>query len=329
MSTLIRFIPVPHGTLRTTAVAMENDGVIRTRVEAPVGTATDRRFNFASLVEGQARVITEEPVTAVTSEKIGADARFIFDVKNYYDAALTGDDAPSERFLWYAYTVDEKDAPADTAAQTATPSNPLYFVWTSGGTPASPTVAFNFPSQAETAQRQFAELGSLAERRQYLKGLVLDMINHPNMAQWSSGGSMEAVGGSTRSHVIGEFQRLQILSYYPEMLARAISVDTNLDAETKFNLLEGMAKLDLGELVGQSTMNLLAYHLASTSGDGTGSTTNRNEWVFQRVGTVPNSAPYAYTRGAWAFHAITGYHIQITMSGSATLGTDWQAWLRT
>lgn len=117
MSTIIRFVPVAHATKQTTAIAMENDGLIRTRVENPVGTATDRRFNFSSLGEGQARVITEDPVTLVTSEKIGADARFVIDVTNYYDSALTGDDAPTERFLWYAYTVDEKDAPADNAVQ--------------------------------------------------------------------------------------------------------------------------------------------------------------------------------------------------------------------
>lgn len=328
MSTLIRFVPVAHATKRTTAVAMENDGVIRTRVEDPGGTATDRRFNFASLVEGQARVITEEPVTAVTSEKIGADARFIFDVTNYYDSTLTGDDAPSERFLWYAYTVDEKDAPADTAAQAATPSNPLYFVWTSGGTPASPTVAFNFPSQDQRAQRQWVELGTLAARRHYLKGLVLDMINHPNMAQWLAGGRLSAID-TTISQVVAEMQSLQILSYYPEMLTRAISVDHNLATERPFNILEGMAKLDLGELHTQSAARHLAAYVASTDGRGTGNPTNRDLWIFQRIGDAAASSPFAYTRTDWTLHEVVGSPKVIDLNGSNAIGTDWQAWLRT
>ena len=66
MSTVIKMIPKEHATKRTTAVIITNDGIIRTRVEDPVGTATDKQFNFSSYAEGTFREINNEPVVSVT-----------------------------------------------------------------------------------------------------------------------------------------------------------------------------------------------------------------------------------------------------------------------
>lgn len=328
MSTIIRFVPVAHATKRTTAIAMENDGLIRTRVENPVGAATDRRFNFSSLSEGQARVITEDPVTLVTSEKIGADARFVIDVTNYYDSALTGDDAPTERFLWYAYTVDEKDAPADNAVQTATPANPLYFVWTSGGTPASPTVAFNFPSQDQTAQRLYVELGTTEERRNYLKARLLEKVNDP-LNIFIFAGTSIAVQNAASIRVNNNVaivqrehsRRMQGWVYRIEMLVRAVSADVNLNTEAKFNLLAGeigISNADVFQKMDLAVNGAIAVGAA------------RTDWVFQRLGSVAASSPYAYSPPSHPTLWSATHETTIDVGAAPPSGvTDWYNWLRT
>lgn len=330
MSTVIHIMPVGHATKRTTMIGIEDDGRVRTRVEDPVGTSTDRQFNFSNLVEGDSREISTEPVTRVRAEKIGEDARFIIAVNEFYDSGLRGADAPQERFLWYPYTTKADEAPDSQAPQSATPSSPIYVVWSSAGTPASPTVPYSFGT-AVGAPRLYAELVNTEGRRNHLKQLIRDMLEHPNMPQWLAGGRFDAHGDA--SGVLMHLEAIQTLSYYPEMLTRATAIDANLATERKFNLLDGMAKLDLGELhsviagEGPAT-RYLARNVASSDGNGANPVTTPDQWSFQRIGDVPNAAPYRYTRSNYT---LTADRSLITMAGSVTVigsGGDWQAWLR-
>lgn len=315
MSTIIKAVPKPHATKRTTGVWILDDGRIGTRVEDPVGTKTDKEFNFSSYAEGSFEQIDNEPVVSVSSQKLGTDARFIITVDEFYNSGLEGDAVPKQRYLWYEYNIDEKDAPADNAPQSATPSTPIYVIWSSGGTPASPTLPIATTTQTVTLQRQWAKLGSLDNRRQYLRRLVVDQIEHPNYPQWATFNTV-AFGGDALDEVV-DLQKIAMLSYFPEMLARAISVDANLNTEAKFNLLEGMANLNLGELVANIN-NAMVVAISNRTRDS-------ERWSFYRIGNVGSAAPFAYTRGDWTHvdHSTT-----ITMTGSSSIGTDWQAWLR-
>ena len=103
-----------------------------------MGTVTDKLFNFSANAEGTFREINNEPVVSVSTEKIGTNARFIITVNEFYDPTLVGENAPQERFLWYDYKTKSDEAPSSTAVQTF----PINAFWTSGGSPAVPTVAF-------------------------------------------------------------------------------------------------------------------------------------------------------------------------------------------
>lgn len=321
MSTFIKTVPVPHATKRTTGIWILDDGRIGTRVENPAGTTvlanrTDKDFNFSTWPEGTSQVIVNnEPVTFVSVQKLGADARFIISVELFYNETLEGTAIPQSQFLWYPYTTDEKDAPPDTEPQTASPSNPTYVFWSSGGTPAAPTLAFGAQAHSVGIETQWSIQGTTKKRRRYLADLILNQINHPNMNQWLAFNTL-TFGGDALDEIV-DLQKVAMLSYMPEMLARAISVDSNLATQAKFNLLEGMAQINLGEMV-SGINNALVVAI-------TNRTRNSNSWTFYRIGNVGSAPTYTYTRPDWNH---VDHSTEITMAGTASIGTDWQSYLR-
>ena len=293
MSTVIRLVPSAHATKRTTMVGIEDDGRIRTRVEDPVGTPTDYQFNFGALPEGTSGAINVEPVRTVVSEKIGTDARFVIDVTDFYDSALTGADAPKERFVWYDYQTKAEDAPDSQLPQTATPTTPIYVLWTSAGTPASPTTAFNFSSPTWTRPSLYASLGSLAERRNFLKrGLLASISENPLWHVGTLLHSSFAVNTITsQGHVARLEQKVdsindlirfyQYVAFRPKMLALTLSIDANLDNEAKFNLLDGeINKID---------PNLFAALVHTRAIAGYTPSSNITNWRFYRIGARPQA----------------------------------------
>ena len=333
MSTVIRLIPRADAAKETTGIAILDDGRIRTRVET-ASARTDKEFNFGSLVEGDTRDIpdTDEPVTRVNAEKIGTDARFVIDVIEFYDENLRGADAPKERFLWYLYTLKPEEAPAPDAPQTATPSTPLWVLWSSDGTPAAPTNAFSFGT-AVTAPRLYAELQNDGNRREYLKSKLLMKIADPiELLSIFAGTAMNTIASysftqpasNSRLHIVRlEHERaLQSWVFRLEMLARAISADVNLNSEQKFNLLNGEIGLSNVDIFGRVDKSL-----AGLINQGGG---NRNAWVFHRLGSVAGTAPFAYTpppqnTSVWSSTADTS--INVTSEPPSEV-LDWINWLR-
>ena len=321
MTTIIKTVPTPHATKRTTGLWILDDGRIGTRVEDPAGTTTlanrtDKTFNFSLWPEGTSQVIVNnEPLTFVSVQKLGASARFIMSTQLFYDETLEGAAIPQTQYLWYPYTVDEKDAPPDSDPTTATPSNPVYVYWSSGGTPASPTLAFGPQAHSVGIETQWSIQGNLANRRQYLKTLILNQINHPNMPQWLAFNTV-TFGGDALDEVV-DLQKVAMLSYLPEMLTRAISIDANLNTQAKFNLLEGMANINLGDMV-SGINNALVVSI-------TNRTRSSNRWTFYRIGNVGGAPTYTYSRSSWTD---IGTHSDIVLTTAENIGNDWQAWLR-
>ena len=321
-TTIIKVIPAPHLTKRTTGIAIENDGVLRTRVEDPGGTVTDKRFNFATdtatttaYSEGMTGEVNNEPVVLVAAEKIGTDARFIIEVTEFYSSALLGDDAPQERYLWYDYKTKADDAPDSTATQTASPASPLFVLWTSGGTPTAPTVAFNITDANTKLASDYTRLATLAARRETLKIALQADVFSPEMAIW--------LVENTEAEQSAFVRRL-------EMLARALSIDANLNTQAKFNLLAGEIGLDA---------YTVATHLSDTiiGGGGVGPlhSDDRGNWRFFRLGSLGTGPAYPYSPPATTnYIAYTSDVASITLSGvpaavSANDGRGWLDWLRT
>ena len=337
-------IPVAHSTKRTTAAGIENDGVIRTRVEDPVGTVVDKRFNFAvdgtitsAYPEGTYQEFKNEPLLSVSSEKIGSDARFIIEINEFYDSSLTGDNVPKERFLWYPYNGNAADYLDSTAAQTFTPQNPLYVLWSSGGTPASPTVALNPTNQNTKLASEYTRLGSVSARREYFKTKLIDIISDPMLLFIIMGTTLQSsyVQKSTQidptsSLVIDIIQdldhprRLQSFGFRLEMLTRAISVDSNLNDERKFNLLDGEISLDSGTVFAKIDRGLgsLIFNRSQP----------RTGWQFMRLGSVAATSPFTYTPPASNISSWSGTQdiatIEIQTGVPQSVTNNWLLWLR-
>ena len=341
MSTIIKLIPEAHATKRTTWVRLTGDGQVTTRVEDPVGTDTDKSFDFSSLVEGESYKVANEPFIEIEAQKIGTNARYIIMMTEFYDSSATGNDIPTERFVWYDYKTKSDDAPDSTLVQTF----PINVLFSTAGTPQSPTRALS--PVAQTRQSLYAQLGSTAARRQYLKGLIrFNHVDHPDFQLWLSGYKMLPEKGDLTywNHRPAEY----IL--WIEMVTRAISIDANLEdtttprvttGEQKFNLIAGDVSLQGWELLNYVNDETLGA-INSYRGNRFPRNNNRNSWRYIRWGSVGSSSPYAYTAptptpteslGEWGFDkTVNNYQLfpDITLASGVTIPADqeWLDWLR-
>ena len=115
-------------------------------------------------------------------------------------------------------------------------------------------------------------------------------------------------------------RRLQSFAFWLEMLTRAISVDTNLQSELIFNLLDGDSGLDSSDFFSYINANLGA--LINNNAPRTG-------WSFQGLGTVMSTTPFTYTkptRPSWASTAQAAVHIGSRVPSAVT--DNWLSWLR-
>ena len=337
MTTIIRTIPTPHSIKRTTAIGIEDDGIVRIRVEEN-NSNVDRRFNFSSYPEGTNVIITQDEIRGVDVLKLGTDARFVIEVIEYYDENLKPEEAPQERDVWYAYDTASDSIPKDDATQTKSPSAPIYVLWKTGGTPAIPTIAWPNPFRDESTPlaSEYTRLGSTEARRNYLKDRLLSQYTDPDLLAIFMGTSLVTITAqvdtfidaatSTNRHVItqnkDQARGMQSFIFRQEMLARAISADINLDSEAKFNLLEGEINLSNNDVfvkLNRSTNGLIAQ-----SG-------NRNAWNFVRLGSVSATSPYKYTPPTANTATWTGtadISINVSSAPSTEVTDDWMQWLR-
>ena len=340
MSTVIKMIPKEHATKRTTAVIITNDGIIRTRVEDPAGTLVsdgDKQFNFSTYAEGIFREINIEPVISVAVEKIGTNARFIITVNEFYDPTLVGENAPQERFLWYDYKTKADEAPSSTAAQTF----PINTFWTSGGSPAVPTIAFpgSYTDETIAPLNLYTSLANVDNRRNYLKQKIRSIIESSEFHVILAGNTFNPITQQTFTITLDDLpvrpqdpdivkivtyemtRRKQNLTFWLEMLTRAISADINLNTEAKFNLLNGEISLPIGSIIRNTNLSLGPTIAGSQA---------RNNWAYFRLGTTAGNVytPPHNNNPTWAHTADTS--IDIAGAPPTELNTllYWMTWLR-
>ena len=302
-----------------------------------MGTATDKQFNFSSYAEGAFREINNEPVISVGSEKIGTNARFIITVNEFYDPTLVGENAPQERFLWYDYKTKADEAPSSTAAQTF----PINAFWTSGGSPAVPTIAFpgSYTDETIAPLNLYTSLANVDNRRNYLKqklraiiessefhvvlaGNTFNPITHQTItitfANLPSDGTEPAV---VRNVTYEMTRRKQNLTFWLEMLTRAISADVNLNTEAKFNLLNGEISLPIGDVIRNTNLSLGPTITGSDA---------RNNWSYLRLGTIAGNVytPPQTNNPIWAHTADTSINIAGAPPTELNTLLYWMTWLR-
>ena len=322
MSTIIKLIPKAHATKRTTVVQATNDGIIRTRIEDPVGTDTDKSFNFSALAEGDPSPAANEPVIRVDTQKIGTAASYVIEITNFYDESLTGDAVPTEYFIWYDYKTKADEAPDSETPQTF----PITMLWTTAGTPQAPTRALS--PTVQTVGRLYQRLASLDNRRQYIKFNLLSLYDHPKRWEWAMGGQGVANVNADTDILVGRTN--QTFIYWLEMLTRVISIDDNLNTEAKFNLINGDSSLDGNDLI----KNIAGFLNRSGNifGPTPDYTSDRSTWDFRRLGSVANTSPYGYVPPTLTTHGDFKHWVAIkdttiTLVG-ADVGDDWVDYLR-
>lgn len=317
MSSYVEMEPVAHATKTTPYVRIDNDFGI-TVVINDNGTLTTHYYNLQGIPDefNYFPSPADDVLIEARIAKEGTDESIVFRVNMFYD---DNDDTLEDWQIphaWiYSAVIDKDNYLPGTLPDSVNQVFPIV-LWNQL-TPQQTAPGANTVS-ATIFDRRYALFGSLAKRRNEIKRLILAQLRHPNYPQWLAGGTLSPRDDTDVNLLLTHVQSLQNLSYYPEMLTRAISVDANLNSERKFNLLHGMASLNLGELISNSTTRLLPHSLVNNSD-------SRNNWAFQRIGAAAATSPFAYTRTDWTYAADTS----IVMTGSASIGDDWQAWLQT
>ena len=338
MSTFVEFSPETSSNKITRFVRLDNDFKLTVGVDTS-GTVSYSYFNLTNIPSEHNHIPSppDDILEFAQLVKDGTDESLTIRIKMFYNGS---DDTLEPYQIPRAWTYGnpitatnyEPGVLLDNLTQNFSGGNGIVIWNTLGKDVTPPTVASN-TATAPSFLRKYAYLGSLAERRDYLKGLILQQIEHPNMNQWLAEGLFGALDSGTSE--LDNRRHIQTLSYYPEMLTRAISIDSNLDNEQKFNLLEGMAKLSLGDIISQNntTNNAtidLVKKISSSNGSGQTAaiTTDRDSWTFIFIGDVHASSPHEYMRSSWDL-STTSSVVTITMVGSTTtITTTWQDWLR-
>lgn len=333
MSTFPDIRPRVHATKRTSGVRIDDDGKITVRVEEG-GVATDHRFNFTGLLTDQSFQGTD-PIGLVRAGKLGTQERIVIEVFTYH---AEGEEDKVPVAGQYYYNIKSHYPFGGTPEQGKTEApNPNFNTpqtlpvtifnestlagWTTGNTVAS----------AITNPRIYGQLGSVTARREYLKAKLLAILENRDIPFIFGGGSIPVIPPDTLvdpmrltgTHISATNildRREQSFIFRLEMLTRAISIDSNLTDEGKFNLLEGEIDLPIEDVFSKVAL--------STAGDIAG-TRARTGWHFRKVNSVGPAPSYKYpdppSGATWA----TTYDANIDLGSSAPAGVlNWRQWLR-
>ena len=335
MSTFIEIRPTVHATVKTTAIRLDDDFEVTIRHEEQGKAPEHVQHNFANVKEGQ-QIDGTGPIKYVRVTKLDGDARCVIAVDTYHEAD-EADTVPPAGIYWYNTARQYAfGAAADPTKPDGEASDPAY---PGGATQPFPTTIFNISTTLGTtampvgntvtaatsyaAQRTYALLGTLAERRAHLKQMLRDIVDHPHFAIWMANaderaGNLDTSGpniGGTLRNIVNLIARPQSFVVWLEMMANVINLDANLNSERKFNLLEG--ELGLG--------GYDVFTKAQSAAFGTAQITNgmsdRAQWRFHRFGSVATGTPWAYTKptaAAWPENPDT----TIVLTG-ANLGSTW------
>ena len=345
MSTFIEVRPEVSPDTQTLIVRIDDDLKVSVR-QMKGHSRTDVHLNFSQMDVGDELSTYPEPVAYVRVTKLGADNRATIAVTCYH---LEGEEhtVPAAGVYWFDPSKQynpEFDDPGD--GRTAAP-NPVF----EGTTQQFPVLIFapdtiTPPLAANTVAAQavptrYTQFGDVAARRRYLQNELLQRVNSA-MLPWIVAGAtlapidekttpvnLPATGMNLRTSAetinITEERELarrqQSLAYWFETLARAISVDANLNTEAKFNLLDGEVGLDTGTVFARMPLTL-AKDIAGTRA--------KTDWHFYRFGSVAGTSPHTYMRPTqtlhWAATRDTGIDIGSSVPSAVT--ENWINWLR-
>ena len=337
MSTIVQFIPTEHATIKTTGVRIDDDFKITYRTETG-GVATDVQVNFSGLLTDQT-FQGSPPIRQVRTAKVERTEQVIIELLVYH-APYEEDKVPPAGMYWYNiknhYPFDGppeqgKTRAPDPAFTTETqnfnhPNGITIFNesaidpgWTTGNTIAT----------SITQTSLFGQLGTVEARRRHLKSRLTAIIDDPNLPWIMAGTSVSTITPTSFTDISGESgtiiteqaelpRRQQSFTYRLEMLARAVSIDSNLTDESKFNLIDGEIGLPIADVFSRLSM--------STAGDIAGSRPRAN-WHFRKVNSVGAAPEYKYPDPPTALIWTTTYDAFIDLNASAEV-LNWVQWIK-
>ena len=338
MSTIVQIIPTEHPTIKTTGVRIDDDFKITYRTETG-GAATDVQVNFSGLLTDQT-FQGSPPIRQVRTAKVERTEQVIIELLVYH-APYEEDKVPPAGMYWYNiknhYPFDGppeqgKTRAPDPAFTTENqnfnhPNGITIFNesaidpgWTTGNTIAT----------SITQDSLFGQLGTVEARRRHLKSRLTAIIDDPNLP-WIMAGtsipvitqdSLTGIDNLEGNQVTAEnilSRRQQLFTYRLEMLARAVSIDSNLNDHAKFNLINGEIDLPSADVFSKISL--------TTAGD-IANTAARIGWRFRKVSSVGGSPNYEYvkpTGNTWS----TTYDATIDIGTSAPVAVlNWVQWIK-
>ena len=345
MSTFIEVAPEESQDTQTTIVRIDDD--LKISVRQMKGAArTDMHLNFSNMDVGDELATYPEPVASVRITKLGADNRATIVVKCYY---LEGEahTVPAAGVYWFDPSKQYNPELGDPGDGRTAGPDPVF----EGTTQQFPVLIFapdtitpTLPANTASAlavPTRYTQLATLPARRQHLRTALLQRINDARLPWILAGATLAPIAAKTTPVNLPQTgpnlrttaetiniteerelaRRQQSLSYWFETLARAISVDANLNTEAKFNLLDGEVGLDTGRVFARMPLTLAA----SIAG-----TRTRTDWQFHRFGSVAGTSPHAYIAPThntlWGVTRDTG--IDIGSAVPAPVTENWINWLR-
>ena len=328
MSTFIEVRPEESPDTRTTVVRIDDDLKVTIRTQKGV-SHTDYQFNYTG-VDVDVDTTTSEPVEYVRVTKIGDDVRATIAVKCYY---LPGqaNTVPAAGIYWYNPLTHYNPEMPPEAGKTAAPDptfegTPQTFAVTIFAPNLTPGLPLGNTAPAAATQRLYTRLGSLEERRAYLKRKLVSIIDTNDFffGAWDD----DDDAGFQLANYRDVFKKIQCYMRRVKMLALTLSIDANLDTEQKFNLLNG----EIGyspHLIGVYLHYLEIWRDLPTS--------DISRWRFGRLGRIGSAEPWTWlpsvnsTQFVYRDNNVAG--ITFTVSSMPARfrdnnGAGWVEWLR-
>ena len=332
MSSYIEMEPVASATKLTPYVRIDNDFGI-TVVINENGTLTTHYYNLQGIPD-EFNYKPNPPDDVLVEARIakeGADESIVFRVNMFFD---DNDDSLEDwqvPHAWiYSEPIDKDNYLPGELPETVSQSFPVV-IWNQL-TPQQTAPGANTAS-ATVFERTYANLETLDRRRDYLKEKLRIHVESPMLRFVMAGSTLNPIVHTTTEivqpgtsnvniTVVKELaRRQQGFSFWLETLARAISVDSNLQTEQKFNLLNGELGLSIGNVFKNMPLSL--------NGD-IADQHPRSGWDFRRFGSVASSTPWAYTAptGQTSWSTTHESTIDIGSSVPDAVTDDWVLWLR-
>ena len=326
MASFIEITPLAHATKVTRLVRIDNDFKVTVSVDDD-GTLSHHYFNFTGIPDEF--TYRPDPPDANLLEarlaKDGTDEDLVTRINMFYNATDNALEAWQIPQPWIYGEPITKDAYLPgKLPELVSQSFPLVIWNTLKDTQTAPGAN---TASALTFERRYAQLSTIAERRTFLKNQIHTLATDEMLPLLAMGSGIPVLAfESTREfpveYVYPFARRMQSYMYWLEMLTRAISVDTNLGTEAKFNLLAGESGLKITDIVPRLPLTLAAAIAPQAA---------YTQWRFQRFGSVGSNTPWPYTApstdpGTWV--AVRDTAMEIGASVPAAVTENWFHWLR-